>query len=317
MEQQYDDTFLARWLANELTAEELQEFENSEDFEKYTQIVDTLETAEMPSFDVEANFQATLDKLAKDTQETTSTGLSADKAGSVTKKRIIPLWSYAAAASVVLLFFVYSFFFTTTTYTTQLAEKTSFELPDGSQVDMNAGSSVVFKKSSWSEERALNLEGEAFFKVKKGSSFTVNTNQGNVTVLGTQFTVNARENVYHVTCYEGKVLVVTKQKDSITLTQGMSFLLNKKEKKEYTIEGTEPSWINNESSFTGIPIEMVVADLERQFDIDISGKEFIKPALFTGRFSHKDATLAVQTVFMAMEIPYTTDANGNVLIQKH
>jgi len=310
MEQQYDDIFLARWLANELTAEELHEFENSEDFEKYTQIVDALETAEIPDFDVEMNFQATLKKL---TQDSTEDVLKS----SVPKKRVLPLWSYAAAASVVLIFFAYSFFFTATTYTTQLAEKTSFELPDGSQVNMNAGSSVRFKKSGWSEERALSLDGEAFFKVKKGSSFTVNTHQGNVTVLGTQFTVNARENVYHVTCYEGKVLVVTQQKDSIILTQGMSFLLNKNEKKEYTIDGNQPSWISNESSFNGIPIEMVINDLERQFDINISGKEFIKPALFTGRFSHKDAKLAVQTVFMAMEIPYTTDTHGNVLIQKH
>jgi ferric-dicitrate binding protein FerR (iron transport regulator) len=306
MEQQYDDTFLARWLANELTAEELQEFQNSEDFEKYAQIVDTLDNAELPEFDVEVNFQATLDKLAQDS--------STDSAP---QKRVIPLWSYAAAASVALIFFAYSFFFSTTTYTTQLAEKTSFELPDGSQVEMNAGSEINFKKSVWSENRTLDLKGEAYFKVEKGSSFTVNTNQGNVKVLGTQFTVNARENLYHVTCFEGKVLVVTKANDSIILTQGMSFLQDKNDRKEYTIQASEPSWINNESSFNEMSIDYVMNDLERQFDITISGKEFIKPASFTGRFSHKDANLAIQTVFIAMEIPYTTDANGNVEIQKH
>ena len=145
MEQQYDDTFLARWLADELTAEELQEFENSEDFEKYAQIVDTLNTAELPEFDVEANFQATLNKLSQDTEQI-----------SVPRKRVIPLWSYAAAASVAIILFAYNFFFTanTTTYTTQLAEKTRFELPDGSQVDMNVGSTVSFQKLSWSDNRA-------------------------------------------------------------------------------------------------------------------------------------------------------------------
>ena len=307
MNKHYDDTFLARWLTDELTAEELQEFENSEDFEKYAQIVDTLNTAELPEFDVEANFQATLNKLSK----------SAEQTSEPKKKRVIPLWSYAAAASVAVIFFAYNFFFTTTTYTTQLAEKTNFELPDGSQVDMNAGSTVSFKKSSWSENRALDLEGEAYFKVTKGSSFTVNTNQGNVTVLGTQFTVNARKNLYHVTCFEGKVLVVTKSNDSITLTQGMSFLQNKNDRKEYTIQATEPSWIHEESSFNDMSIDLVIDDLERQFDITISGKEFIKPALFTGRFSHKDAKLAIQTVFLAMEIPYTMDADGNVVISKY
>jgi len=306
MEQQYDDTFLARWLANELTAEELFEFENSEDFAKYTQIVETLETAEIPEFDVEANLQATLNKLAQEEQI------------SQPKKRVIPLWSYAAAASVVILFFVYTFVFTDSemVYTTQFAEKTQFELPDGSQVNLNADSEVTFNTSDWDENRMLNLDGEAFFTVKKGSKFTVNTSQGNVSVLGTQFTVNARENLYHVICYEGKVSVVTQAKDSIVLTKGMAFLINKGERKQYQLENTEPDWINNESSFKDMPIDVVFDALERQFGITISGKENLKPALFTGRFSHTNATLAVQTVFMAMEISYTTDAKGNVLIQK-
>ena len=213
MEQQYDDTFLARWLANELTAEELREFENSEDFKKYAQIVDTLETAEIPEFDIEANLQATLNK--RFTEEETKK-----------KKRIIPLWSYAAAASIALVFFVYTLYFSggETTYTTQLAEKTQFELPDGSQVDLNADSEVTFTKSDWSENRSLNLSGEAYFKVKKGSTFTVATSQGNVSVLGTQFVVNSRKNLYNVICYEGKVLVVTQAKDSIVLTQGMAYI---------------------------------------------------------------------------------------------
>lgn len=307
MEQQYDDSFLARWLANELTAEELREFENSEDFAKYTQIVDTLERAEIPEFDVEANLHATLKKLSQEEEVKQP------------KKRVIPLWSYAAAASVVILFFAYTFIFTDANkvYTTQLAEKTQFELPDGSQVDLNAGSEVTFNLSEWSESRELNLSGEAFFKVKKGSKFTVNTSQGNVSVLGTQFTVNSRADLYHVICYEGKVSVVTQQKDSIILTKGMAFLINKGERKEYTLDNSEPSWINNESSYEDMPINVVLDEMERQFGITISGKENLKPDLFTGRFSHTDAKLAVQTVFMAMEIPFTTDADGNVSIEKY
>jgi len=305
MEQQYDDTFLARWLADELTAEELQKFKNSEDYQKYAQIVDTLETAEMPEFDIEANFQATLNKLSKGQE------------APVKKKRIIPLWSYAAAASIAIVFFAYNFFFTTSTYTTQLAEKTNFELPDGSKVELNALSSVTFDKSSWGENRSLDLKGEAYFKVTKGATFTVKTDQGNVTVLGTQFIVNARENFYNVICYEGKVQVVSVQKDTLVLTKGMAFLIDKTQRKEYTVENSEPSWINDESDFKDASIDIVLEELERQFSITISGKENLKPALFTGRFSHKDATLAVQTIFMAMEIPYTTDANGNVVIQKY
>ena len=305
MKQQYDDTFLARWLANELTAEELQEFKNSEDYPKYAQIVETLETLEIPRFDLEANLEATLQKLSNESKE------------SVKKKRILPLWSYAAAASIALFIFVYSFFFQSTTYTTEFAEKTNFELPDGSSVDLNSGSKITFKKYNWKENRTLNLEGEAFFKVKKGESFIVNSKQGNVTVLGTQFTVNSRENLYHITCFEGKVLVVIAQKDSVYLTKGQAFRWQKTETKEYTITDSNPSWINEETTFTDMPIKLVIDELERQFDITISGKENLKYELFTGRISHKNSRIAVQTVFIAMEIPYTTDANGNVVIKNY
>ncbi len=303
MEQQYDDTFLARWLANELTAEELQEFENSEDYKKYAQIVETLETAELPEFHIEENFQATLEKLSNDSKQ-------------IKKKRVIPLWSYGAVASIALLIFVYTFFFQPVTFTTQLAEKINFELPDGSLVDVNADSKITFQKYNWKENRQLNLEGEAFFKVKKGSQFTVQSPQGNVTVLGTQFTVNARKNLYHITCFEGKVLVVTQQKDSIILTKGESFRVQNKVSNKYTITETSPSWIHEETSFEEMPILFVVEELERQFNITISGKENLTGELFTGSFTHKNANIAIQTVFIAMEIPYNVLANGNVVIKK-
>ncbi|MFY0631637.1 MAG: FecR domain-containing protein [Flavobacteriaceae bacterium] len=302
MKQQYDDTFFARWLANELTAEELQGFKNSEDYQKYVQIEETLNTVEVQEFNIEENFAATLNKL------------SAEKENAK-KRRVIPLWSYGIAASIAALIFVYGFFFQSETYTTQLAEKTNFELPDGSLVDLNSDSKISFKKYNWEKNRVLNLEGEAFFKVQKGSTFTVNTNQGNVSVLGTQFTVNSRENLYHITCFEGKVLVVTVQKDSIILTQGQSFRLQKGKSEEYSINEITPSWLHNETTFTEMPIKLVIEELERQFNITISGKENLTSELFTGRFSHENSKIAIQTVFIAMEIPYTTDTNGNVVIK--
>ncbi|MFD2567473.1 FecR family protein [Pseudotenacibaculum haliotis] len=302
MEQHYDDTFLARWLANELTAEELSGFKNSEEYEKYAQIVEMLDTAEIANFDVESNLQATLEKL--------------NSKAETKKRRVLPLWSYAAAASVALIFFMYSFFFTTTTYTTQLAEKIEFDLPDGSHVDLNAGSSLSFKKGDWKDERSLELDGEAFFKVEKGSTFTVNTDEGKVTVLGTQFVVNSREDFYNVICYEGKVKVITENNESVILTKGKAFAINKSVKKEYNVEALEPSWVKGASTFKSTSIELVLKELERQFNITINEKENVKPGLFTGSFSHKDVKLAVKTVFTAMEISYKMDADGNVVIQK-
>jgi ferric-dicitrate binding protein FerR (iron transport regulator) len=51
---------------------------------------------------------------------------------------------------------------------------------------------------------ALTLE-EAYFQVKKGQTFSVNTTDGVVKVLGTHFNVKQRKNYFEVNCFEGLV----------------------------------------------------------------------------------------------------------------
>ena len=58
----------------------------------------------------------------------------------------------------------------------------------------------------------------------KGRKFTVNTTQGQVMVLGTQFNVENRGNFFEVSCYEGLVQVMFKDQ-TIKLPAGSSFLV--------------------------------------------------------------------------------------------
>jgi len=223
---------------------------------------------------------------------------------------------YAVAASLVL-FLGYTFFFQQTNYTTQFAEQTTIELPDKSLVNLNSDSKLSFTSFNWKNNRELILQGEAFFKVKKGQTFTVKTNEGSVTVLGTQFTVNSRENYYNVICFEGKVKVDVVGKTSVILTKGEAISVQKDTLKNYKVTTKTPDWISKESSFYDVEVLEVIEELERQYNITIKGKMHIKPSRFSGRFSHTNLKQAVKTIFVAMEIPYTFDANGNVIIQKY
>ena len=110
--------------------------------------------------------------------------------------------------------------------TTDLAEHTEVYLPDSSQVILNAESKISFNKKTWDENRNVTLEGEAFFKVAKGKRFTVATESGIITVLGTQFNVENRKNFFEVTCYEGLVSVTYNNKET-KLAAGTSFFSNK------------------------------------------------------------------------------------------
>jgi len=302
MEHQNNDTYLAKWMSGEMSGEELMEFKKTAEYKDCKFIVDVTAGLETPIYDQQKNFSATLNKISN--QKNT------------TKVRtLIPRWAYAVAATVVL-FLGYSFFFQQTTFQAQLAEQTTFLLPDGSEVMLNADSEIAFKSYNWDSNRTLNLTGEAYFKVKKGSKFTVKTKEGTVAVLGTQFTVNSRNDFYNVTCFEGKVKVTSGKLNHI-LTPGNAISIQDNIATPYKTNEVTPSWTAQESSFNEVAIYEVVTELERQYNITVSGKENLKIAYFTGRFSHTNLQQALTTVFDTMEIRYTFDANRNVRIQKY
>lgn len=90
---------------------------------------------------------------------------------------------------------------------TDLAEVQTIYLPDSSVVYLNAESSVYYSQKNWQTNRTLTLDGEAFFEVKSGSNFVVNTANGKVEVLGTSFNVRSRAADFEVACKTGRVRV--------------------------------------------------------------------------------------------------------------
>lgn len=301
MEKNYDDTFLARWAAGELTPEELQAFEKSTEYSEYKMISEGANRLEAPSFDRQALWQG----IQKQTSQKTET-----------KVRRLPSWIWPAAAAAVLLLVGYFTFLQTSTFTTQQGETFSFELPDTSQVILNAVSEASFNKRSWSSDRSLELDGQAYFEVAKGSVFEVITSEGTVQVTGTEFSVNARERYFEVICYEGSVRVESRE-DQIDLTPGQAVRWLENQQEPFVISEQQPAWLSNNSRFVRTPLAQVVDELQRQFEIEIKNKELLPTdARFTGSFSHEDKTQAIETVFVAMQINYTFDGNSIVVIQK-
>jgi ferric-dicitrate binding protein FerR (iron transport regulator) len=70
-------------------------------------------------------------------------------------------------------------------------------LPDGSQLWLNAGSTVCFPNRFAANERRISIQGEAYLEVAQESAhpFVVETAGMNVTVLGTAFNIRAYEDV--------------------------------------------------------------------------------------------------------------------------
>lgn len=94
------------------------------------------------------------------------------------------------------------------TYTTDIGERRSITLADGSTVDLNARSRlrVEFTKG---ERRVELVEGQALFQVSKDKSQPFIVSSGNATVraVGTQFDVYRKATGTTVTVLEGRVAV--------------------------------------------------------------------------------------------------------------
>lgn len=304
MEQNYDETFLARWINNELSQEELDKFEQSPDFLLYQKIAEKSSLLETPNFEKAKVFgaiQGTIQSQEK-------------PKGKV--RTLFPKWMYAAAASVVILLGVFYFFNLKTNYETNFGEQLAIMLPDDSEVILNSKSKISFAKRNWENNRQVTLDGEAFFKVQKGSSFTVKTPQGTVTVLGTQFNVATYKDFIEVRCFEGKVSVATTKAEKI-LTQGNAFRQIKATPVEsWTFTNTTPGWRKGESSFTSIPLKYVIAALEKQYQIQIIAKDIDVDQKFSGSFTHKNLQIALQTVFVPMKIGVTFTDEKTVSLVK-
>ena len=130
-------------------------------------------------------------------QKNKSTIWSSVNTAIITKrKRTISLekWQWAIAASLAAIIVSYAIFYSAAVeYTTDANQKIAISLPDGSTVNLNGNSKTSYNTVAWYFNRSVSLSGEAFFSVKKGSQFSVNTNNGVIKVLGTSFNVFSRD----------------------------------------------------------------------------------------------------------------------------
>lgn len=85
-------------------------------------------------------------------------------------------------------------------------------LSDGSEVILNANSSISYPETFAADKREVTIKGEAFFNVKKSKiPFIANTKSSYVKVYGTSFNINARDtNKVKTTLVEGSVGVGAK-----------------------------------------------------------------------------------------------------------
>ena len=183
-------------------------------------------------------------------------------------------------------------------------EQRTIALLDGSEVRLNSNSELSYNEDNWEQERTLTLKGEAYFKVETGSTFTVQTDNGTVTVLGTEFNVSSVNDYFQVVCYEGKVKVTNADGDHILLPTDNIRKINGNTVETWETKRLEPTWIHGESTFRSVPVKYVISALEDQYNIDFDTQDIDDTIIFTGSFVHNNLNVALKTVFDALQITY-------------
>lgn len=298
MEENY---YLAKWMQGEMTAEELEKFKNHPDFHLYQKIKEYSGQLESPNF-AEEKMLASILKSEKNTP------------------KVMPLYSkwWVQIAAVVLVALGITYFYGLSKEQTQYAEngtQISFALPDQSQITLNSGSTITYSERNWDSNRNLNLTGEAYFKVAKGKKFTVHTSLGDITVLGTQFNVKARNNRLDVVCYEGKVQVQSKQytkiitkKENVSLVEGHPIVL-----PPVTTEA--PVWTKKEIEFVKNNLAEVLQEIERKFNIAITNNAAPTSQLFSGTLPANNAKETLEIIAATYHLQSIATSKNTYLLE--
>lgn len=289
------EELIKKWLSDELTEKEFDAFKQLEDYDEIIKVSNSAKSFKAPLYIVDDE----LDKVRE---------LIVDRPRK--KTSIVRYLGYAAAAVIVFAvgFYVATLSKWDTEISTQFAEKTNITLPDNSEVALNAASSISYDTKTWDQERFLILHGEAYFKVAKGKKFAVETDNGVVSVLGTQFNVKARGDVLEVTCFEGLVSVDSSN-EQLKLAAGNTVRFVKGEKMSDITKKIKPDWSNNLSSFKSIPLQEVFDEFERQYNLTIDAKGINTKQIFTGQFAHDGSDIALKAITLPFDLSYTITNN--------
>ena len=295
-----EKTFLAKWLAGELSTGQVEKISREEDLSLLRKIADTAADLELEEFDQQKAWESLLKRRRTRQHQLRRMSKFAIAAGLVALLAL-SWWLWVSPRPVEL--------------TSGAAQKPTHTLPDGSAVQLNAVSQL--KIIPRHGIRAVEMKGESFFSVKPGGSFVVKTPLGEVTVLGTSFNVLARPpDLFSVSCYSGRVRVQTRQA-VVELTPGRQAQLDEEGNLEVSnfelTDERKASWTTGVSKFKAQALPLVFAEMERQFDVRIL-HQALEARLYTGIFPHDDLNKALQLVCGPMRLHYSRNDRGEIMI---
>ena len=215
--------------------------------------------------------------------------------------------------------------------------RTEIVLPDGSTVWLNAGSKIKYMNVFNRDNREIQLNGEAYFKVAKNADlpFDVKTGDLDIQALGTEFNVKSYddEDIIETTLVEGKIAIHQGRrrknvylephqqalyvkynnnlsvKDLKILKEAKPEVLNSRKGVIYIAEKVDPqpivAWKDNRLILKGEELSNLAIKLERKYDVKfIFGSDKLKGFRFSGTLENETLTQVLDVISLSAPLGY-------------
>ena len=208
------------------------------------------------------------------------------------------------------------------TITVPAGQRINITLGDGTNVWLNARTSLSYPVKFGKNNRQVVLDGEAYFDVTKDKSkpFIVQTNNYNVEVLGTQFDVNAYSETgeFETTLMSGSVKVASASDSTqkITLKPNNKVFLQDGKLHVTAVDDYNPyRWKEGLICFKNETFTSIMKDFEKYYGLTIQVKnKNVFKYVYTGKFRQTDGIdYALRVLQKDIKFTYQRDDENQII----
>ncbi len=200
-----------------------------------------------------------------------------------------------------------------------------FELPDGTLIQAKGGSKLSYANNfNGMSRRQVQLEGEAFFEVKKDEQkpFIIELKKATVEVVGTVFNVKESKTTGEVivAVTEGTVRLKSRSNATETYIQAQQvgvLKLNDTSIILSTGSANYLNWLSGRLTFDQMPLTIVAQQLERIYDINIIINDYdLSKLSFTADMKARKIQTVLEQISTSLNITYDYDYRKKAYVLK-
>ncbi len=190
------------------------------------------------------------------------------------------------------------------------------ELPDGSNIVLNKNTDLNYA-TDFGSNRSIILDGEAYFDVARDEErpFSILTDCGKVTVLGTSFNIEENEDYVDVLVTSGSVKVQSGDEEVILTKNEMVRCGGEGITKRELPGSNYLSWKTNKLIFNDLPLHLAIADISRHFNVNLafSGESKAMNLRIDDEFENQDFDSVMESIVLITGIKYIKEGKKYVI----